>query len=107
MRLYGKCWLWFVFIVLITVFVFLSLPGLNRDLEDEEEVTSDVTSIRDKERKQDQQFKLKLREQARRVKHIQDICNDWKDAKQTVKQVIKYTINLIKPQTSIYRARAS
>ena len=88
------------------MFVFLSLPGLNRDLKDEEEVASDVTTTTEKERKKDQQFKLKMREQARRVKHIQDICNDWKDAKQIVKQVIKYTINLRKPQTSIYRARA-
>ena len=88
------------------MFVFLSLPGLNRDLKDEEEVASDVTTTTEKERKKDQQFKLKMREQARRVKHIQDICNDWKDAKQIVKLVIKYTINLIKPQTSIYRARA-
>ena len=88
------------------MFVFLSLPGLNRDLKDAEEVASDVTTTTEKERKKDQQFKLRMREQARRVKHIQDICNDWKDAKQSVKQVIKYTINLIKPQTSIYRARA-
>ena len=88
------------------MFVFLSLPGLNRDLKDEEEVASDVTTTTEKERKKDQQFKLKMREQARRVKHIQDICNDWKDAKQSVKQVIKYIINLIKPQISIYMARA-
>ena len=87
------------------MFVFLSLPGLNRDLKDEEEVASDVTTTTEKERKKDQQFKLKMREQARRVKHIQDICNDWKDAKQSVKQVIKYKIKMLTP-TQICRARA-
>ena len=83
---------------LIIVFVWL-----NRDLADEEEVPSDVTSTTDQGRKKNQKFKLIRREQARRVKHIEDVCNDRKDAKQSVKQVIKYTINLIKPQTSIYR----
>ena len=86
---------------LIIVFVWL-----NRDLADEEEDVGDVTTTTDQGRKKNQQSKLIRREQARHVKHIQDICNDWKDAKQSVKQVIKYTINLIKPQTSIYRARA-
>ena len=80
---------------------------LNRDLADEEEDVGDVTTTTDQGRKKNQQFKLIRREQARRVKHIKDVCNDWKDAKQSVKQVIKYKINLIKPQTSIYRARAS
>ena len=100
MRLHGKCWLLILLVGIIIVFVWL-----NRDLADEEEVPSDVTSTTDQGRKKNQQFKLIRREQARRVKHIQDICNDWKDAKQSVKQVIKYTIKIL-TTTQICRARA-
>ena len=100
MRLHGKCWLLILLVGIIIVFVWL-----NRDLADEEEVPSDVTSTTDQGRKKNQQFKLIRREQARRVKHIEDVCNDWKDAKQSVKQVIKYKIKMLTP-TQICRARA-
>ena len=79
---------------------------LNRDLADEEEDVGDVTTTTDQGRKKNQQSKIIRREQARRVKHIKYGCNYWKDAKQSLKQVIKYIITLIKPQTSNYRARA-
>ena len=100
MRIHDKCWFLILVVGLIIVCVWL-----NRDLADEEEVPSDVTSTTDQGRKKNQQFKLIRREQARRVKHIQDICNDWKDAKQSVKQVIKYTIKMLTP-TQVCRARA-
>ena len=84
-------WKGFVVVVVICVSVWLSLPGLSRDTAGQEEGMEEVSS-RMVEHKRRDPFKLALKEQARRVQHIRDICNDWKDQKQVVKQVVKYII---------------
>jgi chondroitin 4-sulfotransferase 11 len=72
---------------LIYVCLWLSLVGLTRDNTDQEEVTSSMTRTVDKqERSKTGLFKLNQREQARRVKHVRDVCRDWGDEKHGLKQ---------------------
>ena len=68
--------------------VWLSLAGLYAYQEEEEEKTEAINRRADKqESDKDELFKLTRREQARRVKHVRDVCHDWGDKKHSVHKV--------------------
>ena len=72
---------------LISVCVWLSLVGLARDQVKEKTGDMMRRTSRQQIYNKEEQRKLVKKEQARRVKHVQDICHDWGDAKHSIHKV--------------------
>ena len=80
------CCKYCVVVGLLLVCVWLSLAGLSAYKEEED--TGAINRRADKqESDKDELFQLTRREQARRVKHVRDVCHDWGDEKHSVHKV--------------------
>ena len=71
-----------VYIYMVYIVTDLAEKDVQRVIVDKEDEL-----VKGAEEKKAMELLLGRKEQARRVKHIHDICNDWKDHKKILKQV--------------------